>query len=1133
MNYHKLLNRQISKYLSAELADNPAVKKFLSVIDDSYEALQRDKILVERAFSISEEEYIEINKKLAYEIEVKKKSIERLKRTLGEIGGSHHDEDPDDLLAITEYLNRQVIQRKSAEKVFTSLVNNSQSGILLEDENRKIVFTNQLFCDLFNMLTPVENLVGIDCSQSAEQSKHLFKDPQEFVADIDRILEDKSFVTDNLNLADGRILRREYIPIFIDEIYRGHLWSYTDITEKKKAQEALEQSELKNRLIMNSALDAIITIDHRGLITFWNPQAEKIFGWKEAEVLGKRLSDNIIPSYHKKGHEKGIDLYSRTGKGPALNKIIELPAVNIKGEEFQIELSIIPVKQGDTEFFCSFIRDISDRKKNEQALKASQELWQFALEGAGDGVWEYNFQNKEVFFSKQYKSMLGYQDDEFLNNPNEWLKRVHIEDMPLIELTDKAYFSGEINSHQREYRILHKNGHYIWVLDRGMLVNRTPEGLPERIIGTHSDITDRKLSEQALSIKEEKYRSIITNMNLGLIEVDNDEHIQFANQTFCKMSGFNEEDLINAKATELLELGENKNLIESKKELRKNGISDAYQVSVRNKDGELRWWLISGAPRLNDKGEHVGSIGIHLDITAQKELEHELIKAKEAAEASTEAKEAFLANMSHEIRTPMNAISGMANQLNKTTLDTNQQFYLNTIRSSADSLLVIINDILDLSKIESGKLDIEKIGFEPKRVIGHVMEVMQHRAEEKGLKFTNSFCDQQLSEVLIGDPYRISQIMLNLVSNAIKFTHKGQVDISCRVLQDLEKQQLIEARVQDTGVGMEKEFIAQLFEKFSQEDSSVSRKYGGTGLGMSICKELIELMEGKISVVSEKNKGTIVSFILRMPKGRSEDLPKKANMRVDTELLNGKKILVTDDNEINRLLASTILVNFGAHITEASNGVEAFECIINGDFDLILMDVQMPVMDGLEATKLIREKVKNHIPIIALTAFALKGDNQKCFAAGMDDYLSKPFEEIELLQVVSRWLGKSTNFEKERKEETAVESPLYDLSQIENIGRGSQDFVKKMITLFTEQLPISLKDLTEAYAAQDFDKISKIAHRIKPSIDNMGIVSLKEDVREIEMFAGEYGKSERLECLMKKLDEVLNQVILSLKKISN
>jgi PAS domain S-box-containing protein len=1122
MNYHKLLNRQISKYLTAEIAENPSVKKFLSVIDDSYEALYRDKLLVERAFSISEEEYIEINKKLSHEIEVKKKSIDKLKNTLGEIGGILQDKKSDDLLSIAEYLNEQIIQRKSAEKVFTSLVNNSQSGIVLEDENRKIVFTNQLFCNLFKIPQQPEDLIGVDCSQSAEQSAGLFKNPEEFINDIQDILEKRLFVSENVILADERILRREYIPIIIEGVYKGHLWSYTDITERKKAQEAIEQSELKNRLIMNSALDAIITIDDHGLITFWNPQAEKIFGWQESEVLGKQLTDNIIPSYHKKGHETGVRNHRLTGAGPVLNKLMELPAVNKNGEEFQIELSIIPVNQGNTNFFCSFIRDISDRKKNEEALKASQELWQFALEGAGDGVWEYNFQSKKVFFSKQYKRMLGYQEEEFSNNPNEWMSRIHPEDLPMILKTDEAYYAGEINSHQREYRILHKNGDYIWVLDRGMLVNRTPEGFPERIIGTHSDVTDRKRSEQALSNKEEKYRSIITNMNLGLIEVDIDDYVQFVNQTFCKMSGCSEAELIGAKATEVLNLGESRKLIESKKSLREKGISDAYEVNIRNKEGELRWWLISGAPRLNDKGEHVGSIGIHLDITNQKKLEHELIKAKEVAEASTEAKEAFLANMSHEIRTPMNAISGMASQLNKTTLDQNQQFFLNTIRSSADNLLVIINDILDLSKIESGKLSIEKIGFEPKQVVGHVMQVMRHRAEEKGLEFTNSFCDQQLSEVLIGDPYRLSQIMLNLVSNAIKFTPKGSVDISCRVLQDFETEQLIEASVIDTGVGMEKNFILNLFDKFSQEDNSIARKYGGTGLGMSICKQLIELMDGEIKVISKKGQGTVVSFVLRMPKGNTGDLPEKGDKEVDTSVLDGKNILVTDDNEINRLLASAILTNFGAVVTEACDGQEAIHLVSKKDFDLILMDVQMPGIDGMEATRQIRE-TSILTPIIALTAFALKGDNQKCFDVGMNDYLSKPFEEVQLLEIVSRWLSKSNTTAE--KIINKIKSPLYNLSKIENIARGDKEFIDKMLRFFINQTPVSLRELSEAYTNRDFLKISKIVHRIKPSIENMGIASIKEEISELEKFSVQYGESERAEYLLEKIKEVLNLVV--------
>jgi len=1125
MNYHKLLNKQISKYLSADLVENPAIKKFLSVISDSYDALLRDKLLVERAFSISEEEYISVNKKLSHEVSVKRKSIETLKNILGEMGRNYQGENPDDFLAIAEYLNKQVTLRKSAEKVFTSLVENSHSGILLEDEYRNIVFTNQLFCDLFQIPYPPDALIGTSCSDSAEQSKHLFNNPDEFVAGIGQILKNRAFESTNLTLADGRILKREYIPIFIDDVYRGHLWNYTDITEKKKAMEALEQSELKNRLIMNSALDAIITIDSEGLITFWNPQAEKIFGWKEAEVIGKHLTDNIIPSYHKAGHKAGMERYHQNSAGTILNKMIEMPAMNKNGAEFSVELSIIPVSQGSTNFFCAFIRDISDRKKNEEELRASKELWQFALEGAGDGVWEYNFQSKKAFFSKKYKSMLGYGDENFANDPDEWLSRIHSDDLPKILETDEAYFSGEINSHQREYRILHKNGNYIWVLDRGMIVNRTPDGLPERIIGTHSDITERKLSEQALINKEEKYRNIITNMNLGLLEVDNDGYIQFANQTFCKMIGFDQEELAGAKDTDIIDLGESKETVASKTSLRKHGISDAYEVKVRNRAGELRWWLISGAPRLNDKGEHIGSVGIHLDITEQKKLEHELIKAKEAAEESTKSKEAFLANMSHEIRTPMNAISGMANQLSKTKLDHHQQFFLNTIRSSADNLLVIINDILDLSKIESGKLGIEKIGFEPKKVISHVMQVMQHRAEEKGLTFTNSFYDQRLSRVLIGDPYRLSQIMLNLVSNAIKFTPKGKVDIYCSVLQDHESEQLIEISVIDSGVGMEQTFVNHLFAKFSQEDNSITRKYGGTGLGMSISKELIELMGGEIKVNSEKNKGTTVSFNLRIPKGNEQDLIEKGNIEVDTTLLNGKQILITDDNETNRLLASAILGNFGAVVTEAANGHEALLLIEKNKFDLILMDVQMPEMDGLEATRLVREKLID-VPIIALTAFALKGDNQKCLDNGMDDYLSKPFEEEQLLEIASKWLGKFHLVKKEP--DNLTDTPLYNLSKIEGIARGNTKFINNLVGFFIRHIPLTLKEINDAYDHNDFSKISKLVHRIKPSVADMGISSIKDELIEIENFAPEYGKSQRLDYLLNNINVVLNQVVSAL-----
>jgi len=1132
MNLNKLLQKQISKFLPAELQENKDLQRFFEVIGDSYSALQRDIELSERAFSISEGEYEALNKKLKQELELKKLSVNKLNETVNVIKGEESSDASDDLLLIADFLKQQVGKRKSAEEVFVSLVNNSQNAILLEDEDRKIVFTNQLFCDLFQIPVDPELLQGADCNDSAEQSKHLFADPGAFVTEIESILKERKLDSRILNFADGRILKREYIPIFIEDEYKGHLWNYADITEKYTVQEAIEQSELKNRLIMNSALDAIITIDAKGIITFWNPQAEKIFGWKESDVLGKKLSDTIIPSYHRKGHDSGMEHYHKTGVGPALNKLLELPAVNIHGKEFPIEFSIIPVKQGNTEFFCSFIRDISDRKKNEKALKASTELWQFALEGTGDGVIEYNLESKEVFFSKQYLKILGYEEGEFKNDVSEWLNRVHPEDRSVIVKLYRDYNKNRIKSHQKEYRIKKKNGEYIWILDRGMVLTFTEDKKPIRFIATHSDITERKLSEQALKIKEEKYRSILTNMNLGLLEVDNDDIIQFANNSFCIMSGYSLEELIGEKASDLFLEKKRREVILNKNAQRVIGISDTFEVPVINKDRENKWWLISGAPRYDDNGILVGSIGIHLDITAQKKLEIDLTTARDAAQASTKAKETFLANMSHEIRTPMNAILGMANQLNKTELNANQKFFLNTIQSSADNLLIIINDVLDLSKIDSGKLSIENIGFEPSKVIGHVMQVMQHRAEEKGLKFTNSFFDDGISPILLGDPYRLSQVLLNLVSNAIKFTNSGSIDVSCKVLADYPEKQLLQATVSDTGIGMDKVFIEKIFDKFSQEDDSVSRKYGGTGLGMSISKEFVELMGGKISVASTKNEGTSVSFILAMKKGTGKDLPQKDTIETNTDILEGKNILVTDDNEINRLIASTILKNFGAKILEATNGMEAIEMIKSNTIDIILMDIQMPVMDGINATEFIREHVSKTIPIIALTAFALKGDNQKCFDAGMNDYLSKPFEESQLLQIVTKWLGKKiNNTEIENQTRSDVQEQLFDLSQLRIIARGDTDFLMKLTQLFIEQTPVAIQEMISAYNSEDYMSVADIAHRIKPSIDNMGIITLKEPIREIEKFAEIYKNTGKLETLITEIDVVVRSVVRQLKKI--
>lgn len=1251
MSFNKLLEKQVKKFLPEALQQLPELQKLLAAVDDSYKAYERDKELSDRAFSISEEEYIEINTRLTHEVEVRKKSLEKLKDTVGTITDGEMHDTSEDLLLITQYLDEQVNKRKNAEKVFTSLITNMNSGILLEDENRRIVFTNQLFCDLFGIPVAPEMMQGADCSNSAEQSKHLFKQPEKFVNNINTILKNKELVSGELlEFEDGRILERDYIPIYLDKKYKGHLWKYTDITDKQKANAAIAESELTNRLILNAGLDSIVMINENSEIIFWNPQAEKVFGWTEKEALHKRIEDAIIPERFRQQHQRGMEHYFKTGEGPVLNRMMELVAQNKNLDEFPVELSIIPIKRDNKFLFCSFIRDISERKKAEQRLKSSQEIWKFALEGAGDGVWEYDFDTKEVFFSKQYKKMLGYEEDEFKNDPQEWLSRIHPDDIGIIETTDTEYELNKINTHQREYRILHKNGSYLWVLDRGMVINYNSNGKPKRIIGTHTDITGRKKSEEeyrrisvvasanengvvfteadgkiswsnegfcritgyamediighnplalcrgplsegeelskmiqafnegrnfnvelihyrkngtcfwgkvtgqaikdehnqtvqyfaiiedityekeveeTLKIREEKYRSIIANMHLGLMEVDTDEKILFVNQSFCEMCGFAENELLGNRASDLFVRGGNNELMEVKNDLRKKGVSDAYEISVRNKKGEVKWWLISGAPRYNDNGELTGSIGIHLDITDQKMLEYELHEAREQAELSVNAKQEFLANMSHEIRTPMNAIMGMSSQLAKTTLNTQQQFYLDTIHSAADNLLVIINDILDLSKIEAGKLAIENIGFEPKSAIRKALQVFVHKAEEKGLRLTNSEFDSAVSAVLMGDPYRINQVLMNLLSNATKFTEKGSIDLAVKVLHDMPDAQEIFIQVKDTGIGMDEKFVAQLFEKFSQEYQSTTRKYGGTGLGMSISRQLVELMGGKIKVESKKEEGTTVSFIITFKKGTISDIPVKDTTFTDTKILEGKKILVTDDNDMNRLVAATVLNNYGATIVEAANGQQAIDILNTQSVDLVLMDIQMPVLDGFETTQYIRNTMQSKIPVIALTANAIRGENEKCFAAGMDDFLSKPFKEDEFVSTISRWLGKEVSITVAPVQEQSGNG-LYKLDMLEKISRGNEAFVSKMIDLFIQQTPVAVKEIKEAYESGDFTKVKSVAHKMKPSIDNMEIASLVSDIRQIEALALQGKRSEELGILISKLDEVIEKVVTDL-----
>lgn len=1012
MNYHKLLQKQINKFLPPSLLNNNEIIKFCEAINQSYQSYEKDKELANRAFEISEEEFKEINDKLKFENEIKRISVEKLKQAVGSYI-IHDKNDTDDLLQIANFINKQISEKRNAELVFTSLVSNLHTGILLENEEGVITYTNKHFCNLFEIPLLPEELYGLDCSETVTKSKFLFKNPDNFEARLHEILQKKALVNcEIVELNNNKFYERSYIPIFQDNVYKGHLWSYTDITEKIEIENALKASEQQFRSLAENVPGILYNYKYytngREEFTYISPQTEVKIG----------LSEKQLRDFYGVIHPSDVER----------EKKICIDTINY---------------------------------------------------------------NQPYFFEGRFLAH---------NKPLIWLR-----------------FSSKLG--------------YI-----------TPEG--DRVYnGIITNITQEKETQLALAIREEKYRNIIANMNLGLIEIDNNDHIIFANQSFCDMSGYSLDELIDSKTTDFILKGDNIKLVKEKTLLRQAGVSDAYEIAIRDKANNLKWWLISGAPKYDDKGLLSGSIGIHLDITKQKNLEAELILAKEQALESSRSKESFLANMSHEIRTPMNAIMGMSKQLNRTMLVEKQQFYVDNILSASDNLLVIINDILDMSKIEAGQLVIEKIGFVLKDIIHKSIQVFAYRAEEKGIELISNINYHQIAPILIGDPYRINQILLNLISNSIKFTDQGFIKIECEVLLSSDTSQTLKIIVTDTGAGMDSDFIEKrLFTKFSQEYESGSRKHNGTGLGLNICNQLAKLMGGQVNVKSQKGEGTEISFSLPFAKGNEADLPTKDSLQISTKDLAGKTILVTDDNEMNRIVACVLLQNYDVITLEAATGQEAIDIVNTTPIDLVLMDIQMPILNGFEATKYIKETLKINVPIIALTANALKGEMAKCMKAGMDDFIPKPYNEDEFIKTIIKQLNKKnkdfdvcktdieTNLNTQSDEN---KQNLYDLTQLKLICRNDKSFIKKMVDLFCVQSKTTIQELDKFIAEKNYLAIKDLAHKIKPGLESMGITSLANFIKRIELLAAENNKNHSLATEISNFNNILAKVITDFEKEFN
>lgn len=571
-------------------------------------------------------------------------------------------------------------------------------------------------------------------------------------------------------------------------------------------------------------------------------------------------------------------------------------------------------------------------------------------------------------------------------------------------------------------------------------------------------------------------------------------------------------------------------IVEKNLEKHIKGETSFYEVEQRilSGSGYYKWILTRGkVMEWDENNQPVRIIGILTDIDNLKQMEWDLKMAKAEAEKANKAKSRFLANMSHEIRTPMNGIIGISRLLYKTPLNETQQNYLEAIITSADNLLVIINDILDFSKITEGRLQLEELNFKLNSVVKSIFKTLTPTAKDKQLDFSYHI-DPLINQILTGDPVRLSQILINLLGNALKFTPEGSVKLNITLSERKDHVNTLKFEITDTGIGIDINKQKQIFESFNQADTTISRKFGGTGLGLAISKQLIEMMGGEIKLESCLGKGSRFYFEIPLPDGDPSKIIESLEENMHDINLSDLKILIAEDHKVNQYLIKSLFENWHVLPDFAENGQIAVEMAKNKTYDIIFMDKQMPEMGGIEATKIIRNELHLKTPIIAITAAALKDSRTKALEAGMDDYITKPFQSDDLLRVISQYV-RPLNTKPVDIINEPTNDPLYDLQHLKKLFNNDQETIDKMVEIFITDSQVQWDNLLMEFERKNFSQVAEIAHKLKASIDMMGITSLKQVIRDIEKIAKENDPEKQLGKQLEICSLTLLEVINSLK----
>lgn len=650
----------------------------------------------------------------------------------------------------------------------------------------------------------------------------------------------------------------------------------------------------------------------------------------------------------------------------------------------------------------------SNNVLHQEAVRNRERLQQ-ALEVTDDGIWEYNLVTGSFEYSERWANMLGYGRDEVPAFGCFCRENIHPDDRARFEQAFNAYLSGASEKYAIEMRLRTRDGQYRWIYSRGRIVQRDRHGNPVRVLGAHTDISERKNSEMRLEESEQMFRMLFNDAPMPYQSLDENGDFITVNKVFCDTLGYAPDELIGRNFSELLHPDWVDHFRENFPRFKAVGEVLGVEFEMRRKDGEFVSVSFTGKIGKKADGSFRQTHCIFRDISSERAYQASLIQAKEDAEQANHAKSLFLANMSHELRTPLNGIMGMHQLLMTTNLDAEQEKYVTLAMESAKRLTNLLGDILDLTRIEAGKLNVVEKTFDVKECFALSEQLFGPSCRQKGVDIAFDV-HPALPKRVVGDKIRLQQILNNLVGNAAKFTESGSIRCQAYPLANQSGDMLrVLFCVSDTGIGIEEEKLDKLFEPFTQAEEGSRRGYQGAGLGLSIVRQLVALMGGSVAVASEPGKGTEFHFCLpfRQDTG-GRPVTRAAPARAVIEP-GGHSILIAEDEAVNRSALRHILRKAGYDVVSVQNGVEVLEELSANRYDLVLMDIQMPIMDGVEATRAIRSgragKEVASIPIVATTAYAMNGDRETFMEAGMDGYLAKPIEAAEVISMMAELLS--------------------------------------------------------------------------------------------------------------------------------